>query len=410
MIKISNKEECCGCTACYNICPKKAITMKMDEEGFKYPYVNDELCISCNLCESVCPMIKIHTANKGVSQKYAIQNLNETERYASTAGGFFSAIADWIIDQNNGIVYAVGFDGYRIVHKEALTKEELIDMCGSKYVQSDLGDLFKRIKNNLNNGKKCLFVGTPCQAFGLINYLGNLELREKIIIIDLMCFGVSSPYLYEKWIEFLQKKYHNKVHKVFFRDKSYGYATANVRVEFCNGKKLEQCYDAKSLMKTFFRGYNMRPSCYCCIFRDVDRISDFTIGDFHQISDYSKSMDDDKGTTCLWVHTKLGKIVFAKIQTKLKIMSIDNSCSSTLSIVNKVITIPSQRDNFFVDAKNLVYKEFAKKWIKHDLKGTAANIIRPILNGTYVGSMIFRWIKKRKVRNYERRVKKINLK
>lgn len=409
MIEISNKEQCCGCTACYNICPRNAIEMKMDEEGFRYPCINRRLCVQCNLCESVCPMIKEHTANRGISRKYAVQSLDDAKRYLSTAGGFFSVIADWVISQNNGIVYAVGFDGYKIVHKPALTKQDLVEMYGSKYVQSDLCDLFKTIKLQLQQGRTCLFVGTPCQASGLVDYIGDSDLRQRIIIIDLVCFGVSSPQLYEKWVAYLEKKYQSNVHKVTFRDKSYGYATANVRVELDNGKILEQCYDAKSLMKTFFRGYNMRPSCYKCVFRNIDRISDYTIGDFHQIGKYSKSMDDDKGTTCLWVHTKLGEKLLSKIEDRLTLLKIEDSCNSTLSATNRVITIPVQRDSFFIDAKNLEYNDFARKWAKNDLKGLAANIIKPILKGTYAGKMIFRLIKKRNARNYAKRVKRINL-
>ena len=51
-----NKVDCCGCTACYAICPKNAISMQPDEEGFDYPVVDAEKCIECFACSKVCPI------------------------------------------------------------------------------------------------------------------------------------------------------------------------------------------------------------------------------------------------------------------------------------------------------------------------------------------------------------------
>lgn len=206
MIEIYKKEDCCGCTACYNICPAKAIDMEVDVEGFKYPVFNKEKCVSCGACERVCPIRVKSKKEEEATDKYAVQNCKEEERYQSTAGGFFSIIADYVIE-NNGVVYAVGYDNLVVAHKEATSIEQLEEMRGSKYVQSELSNTFTILRENLKKGVLCLFVGTPCQVHGLINYLGKPY--QNLIAMDLLCLGVSSPKLYMKWIAYLQKKVPN---------------------------------------------------------------------------------------------------------------------------------------------------------------------------------------------------------
>ena len=109
------------------------------------------------------------------------------------------------------------------------------EMRASKYVQSDLSDTFKEVKAHLEAGEYCLFVGTPCQVHGMASFIGNSVLKERLLLVDLLCLGVSSPMLYEKWVRYIETKYKDNVKRVNFRDKSYGYATANVRIELKRG-------------------------------------------------------------------------------------------------------------------------------------------------------------------------------
>lgn len=409
MIIITDKKECCGCTACYSICPKGAIEMAFDEEGFRYPKINNEKCIDCGLCDRVCPKIAPYEReDEKFSRKYAIQNTSDEERIQSTAGGFFSVIADFIIEAQNGIVFAVGFNGVTIAHKEAKSIKELEEMRGSKYVQSSLGDTFSVVKKCLQEGKKCLFVGTPCQVNGIEKFLSNDRMRENLITIDLLCLGVSSPVLYEKWVKYLEEKYQDKVKRIFFRDKSYGYATANVRVCFENKKHLEQVYDAKSLMKTFFDGYNMRPSCYDCDFRCVDRAGDFTIGDFHQIGNVFPDMDDDKGTTCVWAHSENARCLMEILKDKMRIVTLEKKCSSKLGDKSKLTPVPDNRKEFFDDANFLAYKVFIEKWAKNDLKGKVINFARKIINKLPFRSVVFKMMKNIKTKSFQKRVRAAN--
>ena len=408
MIEIKDKSKCCGCTACYSVCSQNAIEMIEDEEGFKYPLLKLDKCVNCGLCVQICPILKEKNVGIGISEKYAVQYKDEKARAQSTAGGFFSVVADWIIEEKKGVVFAAGYEGYTVVHKAATAKSSLEEMRGSKYVQSDLRNVFREIQIILKQNQDCLFVGTPCQVYGLSNYISNSDLRQHLILIDLLCLGVSSPYLYEKWVKYLERKYKDTVKTVRFRDKSYGYATANIKVIFQKRNCLEQRYDAKSLMKTFFSGYNMRPSCYDCVFRCVDRASDFTIGDFHQIREFSAKMDDDKGTTCVWVHTDKAKKLMSSFYDRITYLCLEPFCSSTLDVISKKTEIPINRDAFFSDIKKLSYNEFVKKWAKNDLKSIIANIVKPIINKTPCRTIIFKMIKKKKQRSFQKRVEKAN--
>ncbi|MBQ7976537.1 MAG: Coenzyme F420 hydrogenase/dehydrogenase, beta subunit C-terminal domain [Clostridia bacterium] len=409
MIEITDKSKCCGCTACYSICPKNAIQMISDNEGFIYPRVDDTRCIDCGICDKVCPIVSPYSpVIKKTSSKYAVQNLSENERKQSTAGGFFSIIARYIIEDFNGIVFAVGFDGYTVVHKSACSLDILEEMRGSKYVQSNLGNTFIAVRNAINEGIKCLFVGTPCQVNGIEKFLRNSKCRENLITVDLLCLGVSSPKIYEKWVEYLQFKYNDAVKRVYFRDKSYGYSTANVRVCFETRKPLEQCYDAKSLLKTFFTGYNMRPSCYDCSFRCLERGSDFTIGDFHQIGQHCQDMDDDKGTTCVWAHSENAQRLIKVLESKMKVHIIEDSCSSVIGDRSKLTAIPDNRGEFFDDVESMTYPVLVNKWAKNDFRGALANFLKPIINKMPLKTIIFKAIKKNKQKKFQQRIASAN--
>ena len=247
MIQISDKTKCCGCTACASACPKNCISMQCDGEGFLYPVVDVDSCVNCGLCERVCSQLSEHEEERTDRVKYiACQNTNESVRKVSTSGGMFGLLAEQVI-ASGGTIWAAGFDDAAIVvHKKAGKLDELDDLYGSKYVQSDLKDTFKKIRQELiTSDKTVLFVGTPCQVEGLLYYLGKKE-REHLLTIDLVCYGVPSPGLYKEWIQDIAQKHGSKVSRVYFRDKKYGYAGVNVKVMLQNGQALEDIIDVKT--------------------------------------------------------------------------------------------------------------------------------------------------------------------
>lgn len=408
MIEIQKKEDCCGCTACYSVCPTKAIVMNEDNEGFTYPVVDKAKCVDCGRCQKVCP---IQSPAKNKTQKYgavyAVQNKNEKVRAESTAGGFFSVIAEQILT-GGGYVCAAGWkDKEHIVVAHKIVKESLAlkEMRGSKYVQSNLGDVFNEIKQLLKKGIRCLFVGTPCQVNVIQKVLG---FNPLLITIDLLCLGVSSPKIFDMWIEYLEEKYKDHVSVVYFRDKHYGYSTANVRIKFDAGKILEQKYDAKSYLRTFFSGYNVRPSCYDCKFRCVPRVSDFTMGDYHQIAQVNKSMDDDLGTTIVWVNSEEGTQLFTEVQDRITTHLIASTHDNCIGRISKLTKVPSNRESFYADVNSMSYKQLVKKWEPNSAKAMLVNVIKVVVNKTPLRGLIFKAIKRRKAKQFEKRVQEAN--
>lgn len=394
MIQINEKKTCCGCTACYSVCPRKCIQMQQDEEGFLYPVIDMNLCINCSLCEKVCPMNSYGENKISYDSIFlAMQNKNEIARMESTVGGAFSIIANYLIE-NGAYVYACGYDKMIVCHKKTDKKQDLSEMRGSKYVQSELKDTYKMIKEDLKTGNTVLFVGTPCQVNGLKKVVGD---PQNLFTIDLLCLGVSSPKIFKDWISFLNKYYSDTVINVEFRNKRYGYSTPNVRIYFKNRKPIEQKYYTRVHSKLFFNGYNVRPSCYDCKFRKEPRISDFTIGDFSNIGQYSHDMDDDKGTTRVWVHTKKGKELLEKVDCNTNILVIKESTKNIIYERGKGMPYPNDRNLFFYDAKTMDYYSLISKWEPETIKDKVIQIFRPMLNNLPFHTLIFRLI--RNVRN-----------
>ena len=175
MIKIKAKEDCCGCYACYNICPKECITMESDNEGFWYPKIDKDKCINCNLCEKVCPIINKPNSSLYEKKSYAVFNKNEKIRLESSSGGIFSILAEYVIN-NHGSVYGAAFDeDFNVKHIKITSLQDIELLRGSKYVQSRINDIFKSIKFDLKNNKIVLFTGTPCQIKILQNMFSNLN-------------------------------------------------------------------------------------------------------------------------------------------------------------------------------------------------------------------------------------------
>ena len=237
MIHITDKSECCGCSACVNVCLHEAITMQPDAMGFLYPVVDTSKCVDCGLCEEVCAFNAHYdtSLNLPEPEAYAARHKNMWEVETSRSGAAFIAISDWILEQG-GVVYGAGYAGrFRVVHKRATIKEERDEFKGSKYVQSDLGDVFRQVKKDLKEGKIVMFSGTPCQTSGLNAYIGK-KLRANLYLVDIVCHGVPSPYLWRDYIAYLEKKQGDTICWVNFRDKQeFGWAAHRETFKFING-------------------------------------------------------------------------------------------------------------------------------------------------------------------------------
>lgn len=236
MIRINDPADCCGCTACASVCNHDAITMEPDALGFLYPKVDESRCTDCGLCEKVCAFNNNYDTSLNLPKPdaYAARHKDMDEIMKSRSGAAFAAISDYILEQG-GVVYGAGYkDHFRVAHKRATTKEERDEFRGSKYVQSDLSGVFRLIKQDLKNGLTVLFSGTPCQTSGLNSYVGK-KLRENLVLIDIVCHGVPSPYIWRDYIAYLEKNQGAPIVWVNFRDKQkYGWAAHHETFKFKN--------------------------------------------------------------------------------------------------------------------------------------------------------------------------------
>ncbi|MBQ7415728.1 MAG: Coenzyme F420 hydrogenase/dehydrogenase, beta subunit C-terminal domain [Oscillospiraceae bacterium] len=317
MIQITKNELCCGCTACANACPKDAIVMAPDAEGFLYPQILADKCVDCGLCEKVCPIGKPKAEKKDV-QGYIVRYYDAAIVEHSTSGGVFTALASHVIGQG-GAVYGTGYDAnMRVVCKKATTVEELAEMRGSKFVQSHLGDTFRRIKRELAEGKKLLFVGTPCQVEGLLSYLRKKP--DNLICIDFVCRGVPSPGLWANYVQMMEKKFGSKMVGARFKHKTYGYHATTMKVDFENGKSWYGSGRVDPMMKAFVSELASRPSCGACNFKQLGRKSDITMFDCYEFTSVTGMPDDNKGYSSVLIQSEQGAELFEAVRDRLTVI------------------------------------------------------------------------------------------
>lgn len=383
MIEIKAKEDCCGCYACYNICPKECITMESDNEGFWYPKIDKNKCINCNLCKKICPIINKPDGSLYEKKSYALFNKNEKIRLESSSGGIFSILAEYVIN-NHGSVYGAAFDeDFNVKHIKITSLQDIELLRGSKYVQSKINDIFKSIKFNLKNNKIVLFTGTPCQIAGLQSFLQKKY--DNLILMDIVCHGVPSPLVWQQYINELEQNYKQNIKSIYFRDKSTGWKKYSVKFLF--DKDEYKNFGFKDIyMKGFLNDIYLRPSCYNCNFKGIERVSDITVADFWGIEKVLPELDDDKGTSLIVIHSKKGKQLFDKLSEKMisNDVNLNEAIKYNPSMISSV-KYNGKRKDFFLELNsgeeliNLIRKytkiSFEKR-VKNKIKLIVKRLIR----------------------------------
>lgn len=309
------KDKCTGCMACACICPRNAISIIEDEGKFLYPKINYDYCNNCNLCERVCPVISKCNENNYIGKALACINKDEKIRMQSSSGGIFSLIAEHII-KNNGIVFGVSLnDELEVVHTYAENVEDLKKFRGSKYVQSNIDKTYSIVKKFLDEGRKVLFTGTPCQVEGLYSFLRKEYLN--LYTQDIICHGVPAPQLLEKYIQYKEKDNQGKINKVSFRDKeNLGWSNFQLKIDY-ETKNECMSHDEDPFMQLFLRDIALRKTCYDCNFKRENRISDITLADFWGINNVLPEMNDEKGISAVMINSEKGMELFENIKEKI---------------------------------------------------------------------------------------------
>ena len=305
-------EKCTGCGACFSICPYNAISMNENNEGFLYPIVDKDKCKECNFCINTCPIKLNNQFNESPLKYLAMQTKNNEILHKSSSGGVFYNLARYAISKK-WYVCGASLVGNCVKHVLISESEDIYQLMGSKYVQSEIGNIFKEIKRALTVEKKgVLFVGTPCQVAGLKAFLKKDY--DNFITVDLICHGVPSPGVFKKYLNYLNVKHE----MISFRDKTKGWNNFHFVVKNDRFKVIDEPIHSNSFTKGFLENLYLRKSCGKCKYARLERCGDLTIGDFWGVESFHKQFCDDKGTSLVLLNTIKGKDYIDSIKKYFK--------------------------------------------------------------------------------------------
>ncbi len=363
---------CTGCSACASICPVGAITMEPNEEGFKYPIRDSNTCIDCGKCHEVCQVFRFRGKGVPMGQRYfAVKNSLEV-REQSSSGGVFTAISDSVLRNGGLIAGAVMNEDFTVSHVIVNNEEGRNRMRKTCYVQSDVLDIFERIKSEIELEVQVLFVGTPCQIEGLKLYLGYKP--DNLILCDLVCHGVPSPGVFSKFIGFLQGK--GELCSFRFRDKRLGWSGYTVSADM-DGRFVKNKLWLQSFNNLFSHNVINRVSCASCCFADYNRPGDITIGDFWGIEKFKPEITDKLGVSLVIINTEIGsKILDEAVGIEKYEMDKESTMQNSL---RKPAAISPHRYQAFKLLNEKGYENMAKRYGEWNAFGYVKNIARKLL-------------------------------
>ncbi len=312
MTILKDMKSCCGCGACFNICPAGAIEMSENTEGFLEPSVDEEKCISCGKCKNVCPLVNRQYPNYPKPDIFAF-SAEEKILYDSSSGGIFTFLARQILE-SGGYVAGAAYDSrFYVKHIMIHSMDELDRIRRSKYLQSSTGDTFQKTKELLEQGNFVLYSGCPCQIAGLLRFLGKDY--EKLYTVDVLCHGVPSPGLFQ---EHLKNSFGgtDKIADVEFRSRE-GWASL-FKVKLKNGDVRTSYNHTSVYMQSFLQDINLRDSCFQCQYSRLPRQGDLTIGDLWTAGSFKLPFEYRKGVSVVLLNNEKGRVWFQDVLSETK--------------------------------------------------------------------------------------------
>lgn len=370
MPQLAAHDRCTGCGACSSGCPKGAIRMAPDREGFLYPEVTDG-CVQCGHCAHVCPVQK-QREHRTAPQVFAVWSRDESVRQASTCGGAFSALAEYVLE-GGGVVFGAALDeNLRVVHTAVKNVHDLSRLRGMKPVQSDTGDAYQQVRLYLDQGRQVLFSGTPCQVDGLYRYLG--EHPERLLTCDVACGGVCSPGV---WAQLVKSMAYVKQHRptaVEFCGKLTGDRERRFRVKFEGGGRYDAPMGKCELGRGIARRLFMRPACHRCAYTTTDRPGDVTLGDF---SGGSFAPEEKKsGVSMLLINTAKGAQVFDMLPLERQHRTLEEA-EACCAALREPPMAPAEREKFFHAMEQLPFQQVRARFLsalQHQSGGVAERL------------------------------------
>lgn len=399
---VKSEKECCGCGACYHSCPKNAISMEENEEGFIYPHINESICIDCGKCLRVCKF-KETVWEKSWKETYAA-HAKDTDLQESASGGLFASLAQSVLARG-GLVYgcAMLYENRKLIPKHICitNQRELWKLKGSKYVQSELNNVYVDVRKKLEENILVLFSGTPCQVMGLKGYLQKDY--YNLYTVEVVCHGVPSLQLFHDYLNYVEEQEKKKVIEFRFRDKSQGWKLHGKMVlEDEDGNRIEKYFEPEesSYYQMFLNSYTYRENCYSCPFASEYRQGDITIGDYWCIElvhpelmvENGGTIDETKGVSCLVINNEQGNQLieeYGKGIIKWK-SSYEKAAQYNAQLIYPSI-LKTEREEVFLhykqeygDIENWYQKRLAKIKLERKIRRLVPKIIKKKIKEYFV--------------------------
>lgn len=390
-IQIEDKSLCCGCEGCVNACPKDAIAIKEDEYGFSYPSVNTEACINCGRCISVCPVCNDEKVKEKPLHAYAAIHKKSTVLRESSSGGVFSAVAEHILCQGGAVCGCVLDENLRPIHICAENEQDVSRMRRSKYVQSNMGLIYRDVAKRLKNGQPVLFTGTPCQVAALYGVLGGKK-YENLVTMDLVCHGVPSGLMFRRYIEYLEKKHRTKIIDFNFRSKKYGWQRWTTSYTDVNGREKNLGKINEFYIPSFTGGNLMRPSCFSCKYACPERAGDITVGDFWGHEKIKLSGNAEQGVSICVFNTEKAMSIMPLLSDSLFLQEINYSIAVNGNHCLHAPTPKGEKWDLYMEAlKNNNIEDVAGRYIRKNKKKILRNKLK-----MFVPYGFFAFVRKKK--------------
>ncbi len=355
-------KDCCGCGLCASVCPTSAIEMTADACGYIYPNIDESKCIYCDKCRESCVMNAPHNYGLPI-ETYAGVRRDKERLKKSSSGGIFAAAAEQILRENGYVCGAAIEEDFSVRHRLIGDLDDLDPLLGSKYVQSDLTPVFGPIIDLLKENKMILFCGTPCQVDAVKRATGAWE---RLITMEVICSGVPNQKMFRSFINHIGK---GNAAGFVFRDKSQGWSY-NHCLTYKDGTKKRINNRLSSYMGLW--GYLFRDSCYSCPYAQSARNADITVGDYWGIvkkrPDIAKTLDVDKGVSCVVVNTKKGAELLKRSDIDLFESNYDD-ISAGNGTLRQQSGVPDERQTVLgVWAGSCSWKDMDRYWRKKHYK------------------------------------------
>lgn len=377
-------EMCCGCTACRSVCPKTAIVMSEDIQGFIYPMVNTEKCVNCGLCLKVC-RAEIKYKSEAVDS-YAVKNTNKSILKKSSSGGISDAIARNCI-ANGGVAYGVVYDEeYRVITARLISYDDLEKLYGSKYVQTDPRDTFISVYNDLLEKKEVVYFGTSCHIAGLLSYLDAKKCdRKNLSTVDLICHGTPSPKVFADYIAWLKKdrnfqrfQFRTKAKPWGYGSKNFGCTITSTTIVSAKAKTLVDTLKSRVYLKLFFSNNCLRPKCYDCQYTDK-RPADITIADYWGCDDEEPEFFSEDGVSAVIANTEKGRDLIESLPSVEYIHSALDKIQRKQDMMHGSAPKAETYDDFWNMYISRGFMPVAKKYGGYSIKARCKRFLRDML-------------------------------